>query len=73
LEVKYDNFNGYFTHDSYMNQRSIEIKLLNKRFHTFFFCEESMKKVLVFLFFFFFCIITLEPLSNAEDNIQHIR
>jgi hypothetical protein len=32
-----------------MNQRSIETKSLNKRFHAFFFSEESMKKVLVFL------------------------
>ena len=48
LEVKCGNFNGYFTHDSYMNQRSIETKSLNKRFHTFFFSEASMKKALVF-------------------------
>jgi len=32
-----------------MNQRSVETNSLNKRFHPFFFCEESMKKVLVFL------------------------
>jgi len=36
LEVKCGKCNGYFTHDSYMNQRFVETESLITRFHTFF-------------------------------------
>jgi len=64
LEVKYGNFNGNFTHDSCMNQRSVETKSLNKRFHTFFFSEAFMKEVIVFLLLHYHSRTTFKRLGE---------